>query len=333
MKVTQMADQAKDAAAATPAATAPAPAKPKLTREGMTAYRTFDSPDEANAYLAKCGEDFSDFADQPFALKGVNPETGEFDPAIYTDEMRVRVAVLKNRAETAGQPSTIKAIVVGPVPSLPAILGLNLDDADAGGLDWLQKIVDKELNHVLVRPLREAENLETAIEQMPTTRLAFITSTRDAGGIIDAYNDHYKTIGDAFAKKFKVWEKARRMLTKSELRKAMESKAFALEYFPALEDRGADGDGKARLSLFVMALQFGAALAKSKGDDPAIFDKWLATRDAQTLAASTDDEDEDDISLDDLTADFITEAEATPVAEAVTEATGEALDTTAPATT
>lgn len=291
-----MAAEGADSNAGAGSTTTPAPAaaaKPKTTLEGMTGYRTFDSTDEATTYLAKMGSELSDFAAQPFALNGVN-EQGEYDPEIYNDSMRVRVAVLKNVPRTVNgkkEPTTIKAIVVTPVPSLDSLLS---DDA---GRAWVQKIIDKELNHVAVRPLRDAENLETAIEQMPTTRAGFIESSRDAGGIMDTFNDLYKIINEKMGDKAQIWSKAR--LIKAELKKAMESTAYATEYYPALEDRG---EGKE--SLFVTALRFGQILAKHKTLDAAIFDKWLATRDAQTLASTGNDDDDDDISLDDLTADL-----------------------------
>jgi len=272
-----------------------ADAKPKTTLEGMTGYRTFDSTEDAMAYLQKCGEDFSDFGEQPFAMVGID-DAGNFDPEIYTPEMRVRVAVLRNVPRTTTvngkpvrDPTTIKAIVVTPVPTLESLM------ADEAGQSWLLKVLDKELNHVAVRPLRDAENLETAMSQMPTTRAGFIESTRDGGGIMDTFNDLHQIINDQLKKSVPIWNKAK--LIKAELKKAMESKAYATEYYPALEDRGD------KPSLFVLALQFGQKVAKNKGLAPDIFDKWLATRDAQTLKGATA-EDDNDVSLDDLTADL-----------------------------
>lgn len=294
------------------------PAAKKSTLEGMTGYRTFNTTDDATAYLAKCNEDFSDFDKQPFAMIGVD-ESGAFRPDVYTDEMRVRVAVLRNVPRTTTvngkpvrEPTTIKAIVVTPVPTLDSLM------SDEAGLAFVQKVLDKELNHVAVRPLRDAENLETAMEQVPTTRAGFIESNRDAGGIQETFNELYKTINETLSKQVPLWSKAR--LNKAELKKAMESKAYALEYYPALEDRGTDGNGKARDSLIVLALQFGIKLAKGKGMATDIFDKWLATRDAQVLAVTTGDDD-DDISLDDLVADL--GEPAAPEADANDSTTGE----------
>jgi hypothetical protein len=310
-----MTDTTVSAPNATAAASDSKPAKTVTTLEGMTGYRTFSTPDEATAYLAKCASDFSDFNDQPFALNAVN-DSGEYDPEVYTEEMRVRVAVLKNVPRTVGgkkEPTTIKAIVVTPVPTIAAILGMSADDWNAlpesAGKAWTVKVLDKELNHVAVRPLRDAENIATAIEQMPRTVGAFIESSRDAGGIMDTFNDLYQTINKKMGEKAPIWLKNR--LIKSDLKKAMESKAYASEYFPALEDRGTDGEGKARESLFVTALRFGQILAKHKGADAAIFDKWLATRDQQTLKVSETEDDDGDLSLDDLTADLTAE-DSTP---------------------
>lgn len=302
-----MADPAATPVVSGEAATPAAAAKPKTTIEGMTGYRTFPNTTEATAFLAKCNEDFADFATQPFAMIGVD-ENGAFKPDVYTPEMRVRVAVLRNVPRTVAgkrEATTIKAIVVTPVPTIPSLLGIDSTVwdtvKDSPAMAFVVKTLDKELNHIAVRPLRDAENLETAMEQVPTTLAGFIESNRDAGGILETFNDTYKTINDTLSKQVPLWSKAR--LVKAELKRAMESTAYALEYYPALEDRGTDSNGKAKDSLFVLALQFGLKLAKSKGMDTAIFDKWLATRDAQTLAASTT-EDDDDISLDDLVADM-----------------------------
>lgn len=300
---------------ATPAATAAA-AKVKTTLEGMTGYRTFDSTEEATAYLAKCGQDFADFADQPFALNKVN-DAGEYDPEAYGPDSRVRVAVLRNVPRTINgkkEPTTIKAIVVTPVPTMQAILGIDGETFEkikaTPGFAWATKVIDKELNHVAVRPLRDAENLSTAIAEMPVTLADFIESNRESGGILDTFNDLYKTINDKMAEKSAPW--ARRKPNKGDLKRCMESTAYALEYYSTLEDRGEGNE-----SLFVKALQFGIALAKHKGMDAAIFTKWLETRDAQTLATEESTDEEGDINIDDLVADLEpAAAEATDSTEA-----------------
>ncbi len=263
--------------------------------EGMDSRRMFDSTDEAAAYLNASAEKFSDFGNHAQVINGVDAD-GNFDPAIYTDSTRVMVAVLANRAAEKGKPSTVKAIVITPAPKLDAIL------SDEAGKAWLSKIIDKELNHVAVRALRTADDVESVSDQMPLSLADYISTSREStGGIMETFNVLFKGIIAAVASKAPAWAKAR--LIKSELKKAMESKAYALEYYPNLEDRGD------KPSLFVMALQLGQREAKKQGLDPAIFDKWLETRDAKPLTTKADDTDEsaDDFDLDDLA--FVAESE------------------------
>ena len=275
---------------ATPSAAAPAK-KAETVAESMAQRAIFATPDDAAAYLNTSSERFADFDSVPFVARGMDDE-GNFDPAVYTDGMRVMVSVLKNRqtdAKGEALPSTVKAIVVTPVPSLDSIL------ANAAAKDWLSGVIDKELNHIAVRALRTADDVSTVADQMPTTLEGYISSKRESGGIMETFDSLFKSIIAVLAKKSPAWAKAR--LIKTELKKAMESKGYATEYYPALEDRGTQP------SLFVMGMQFGQRIAKEQGLDPAIFDRWLATRDAKTLKADAaiagDDFDLDDLSLDD----------------------------------
>jgi hypothetical protein len=292
-------------APATPAAATP---KPKTVLEDMDSRRMFDSTTEAAAYLNSMASTLSDFGEGHDIIgKGVALElpagategddsqpVWTFDPATYTSDMRVMIAVLT--ARVPGAQSKVAAIVITPAPTLASIL------ADEAGKSWLAKIVDKELNHVAVRPLRnpkEGESLDDLAEQMPTTLAGYVTTTRE-GGILDTFNELARGIIETFAKQVKPWEKAR--LTKPELRAAMSSRAYASEYYPLLEDRGQSKKGDDLPSFFVLALTYGKQVAAVKGLDPAIFDKWLATRNEATLTtkAEGDDDDADDIDLESL---------------------------------
>jgi hypothetical protein len=253
----------------------------KTVGDDMAARRIFANPEEAANYLNQCGESFSDFANIPLAAPGIDEE-GNFDSAVYVDGMVPMVATLKN------QKTGVKAIVVAPIPTLDFLLS---DDA---GRQWVEKIIQKELNHVAVRPLRDAEDISTVVDQMPTTRDAYISSAREGGsGILETFNELYKLINSTLAGKVPVWSKAR--LIKGELKKAMESAGYAAEYYPALENRGEGKD-----SLFVVALNLGINAAKKKGMDPTIFERWLATRDAKKFSAQ-DQDDADDFDVDSLT--------------------------------
>lgn len=286
-----------DTATATPAA-------PKVLTviEDMDSRRMFNDTASAIAYLNLMSETISDFNSQTIIAKGVSAsESGEmlFDPAVYTTDMRVMISVLTQRIHEGK--SRVIAIVIVPAPTRESIL------ANEAAVQWLDKIIDKELNHVAVRALRnpkEGSNLDELSEQMPTTLNAYITSSREGGGAIETYNDLARGLIDSIGKQSKVWLKAR--LTKPELKAAMASKEYASEYYPTLEDRG---EGKE--SLFVMALNFGKQVAVSKGLAPDIFDRWLSSRDETKLTGKADgDEGEDDIDLDSLT--FVEPKAATP---------------------
>jgi hypothetical protein len=251
--------------------------------------RVFQTPEEAVAYLTNAGESYEDFADVPLAAPGIDSE-GNLDPAVYGDDMEIVVTTLKNKAK--GGTSSLKALVVFPSPKLSVLLSRE------DGLAWVTKIIHKELNHVAVRALREAEDVSTVVDQMPTTLEGFITSGREGGaGLMESFNELYKPINALLSAKAPVWAKAK--MFKNELKRAMESRGYALEFFPALEDRGTDASGEPTPSLFVRALQLSISAAKKKGLDPAIFERWLATRDQKTYTAAEQTEDEFD--LDDWT--------------------------------
>lgn len=286
--------------------------KPKTVVDDMESRRVFSSNEQgtatehATAYLARCMAEYADFESYPVAAPGLDGETGEFDPEIYTDGMNVGVAVLTQRGEGAGL-STVKAIVIYPSPSLEMVL------ASDEGRDWLStRVMDKELNHIAVRQLRKAEQIGDVVDQMPRTLDDYITSNRESGGIMQAFEDLWKGVKKTLGLKFRPWALAN--LSKKEMRRGMESRSYALENYPKLEDRG---EGKE--SLFVLAAQLGKLQATKGAMDPAIFDRWLSTRNEKEI--ETADEDEE-ISLDDLEAAFTTGATpATPAADA--DATGD----------
>jgi hypothetical protein len=254
----------------------------KTVANDMTARRVFDSTDAAAEYLAASAQTFADWPDgSESAIPVAAPGVGEagFDPAIYTDSMDVMVAKLTAERK-------VKAIVVAPIPKISVIL------ADEAGLAWATKILHKELNHVAVRALREAEDISTVIDQMPTTLLAYIESGRAGSGIMETFNELYKQINATFAAKLPVWAKYR--LIKSELKKAMESKAYAESIYAALEDYR----GK---SLFVAAIELGISAAKRKGLDPTIFERWLATRDQKVYDPAQPDDEDEAFDLDSMT--------------------------------
>lgn len=294
------------------------PAKPKTVADDMPGRRIFPNAEEAAAYLTNQGETLSDFGKMTLAAPGVDSE-GTFDPAIYTDEMDVMVSKLNK------QKGGVKAIVIAPIPKLHVLLGMTAEDYAATPADrraWIEKILHKEMSHVSVRHLRDAEDVSTVIDQMPTTITGYLESGRDSGGgIMAAFDDLYKQVNGTLAAKLPIWAKAR--LIKSDLRKAMESAGYAREFFAALEDYKGQ-------SLFVAAIKLGIGAAKRKGLDPTIFERWMESRNAKEYKPGETDDDELDLDdIDGLTDALLAndaEAEA-PAADAEAETTDAGGDT------
>jgi len=274
---------------------AAAESKAKTVIDDMDQRRLFDSTDEAAAYIAKCQEDFADFGSYPVAAAGLTEE-GDFDPDVYTDEMRVGVYVLTKRGDGPNS-TTVHCIVIAPAPKVTAFLGLTEEDVasfnNAAGVEWLTGIIDKEINHVTVRQLRKAENAQEiaeAVESMPTSLADFITSGREStSGILETFNQLWQIIKKGMGAKSKPFALAN--LSKKELRKAMESASYAATVYPQLETR-TNKKGEPE-SLFVLAATFGQMLAKQESLDSTIFDRMLSQRDEKEIAVADDEEDFD----------------------------------------
>lgn len=261
--------------------------------DDMDQRRLFADTDSAAAYIEKCQADFSDFGSYPVAAAGLTEE-GDFDPEVYTDEMRVGVYVLTKRGDGPNS-TTVHCIVIAPAPKVTAFLGLpdDTDFGNAAGLEWLTGIVDKEINHVTVRQLRKAENAQEiaeAVESMPTSLADFITSGREStSGILETFNQLWQIIKKGVGAKSKPFALAN--LSKKELRKAMESASYAATVYPQLETR-TNKKGEPE-SLFVLAATFGQLLAKQESLDSTIFDRMLAQRDEKEIEVADDGEDFD----------------------------------------
>lgn len=281
--------------------------KVKTVANDMDSRQVFATLAEAEQYLQGCASRFDDWDDQTLVAPALaTDEEGNpigFDPEVYgLDSNEIMVATLKNKGRE-GEASKMKAIVFAPIPTLDALL------ATSEGRDFVVEIVRKELNHRAVRQLRVVEDVTTVADQIPSNMGAFLSSSRSDGGILETYNELYKTINTTIGGARGVWRKAK--LTKSELRKALESKAYALEYYPALED-GRDG------SLFEAAITLGINAAKRSGMDPTIFARWQESRNAKTLTTEEDDEDELDFAA--LTDAMLSESTEDGTAEPTEEA-------------
>lgn len=267
--------------------------KPLTVIDDMDQRRLFDSVEDATGYIEKCQTEYADFNSYPVAAVGLT-ETGEFDPEVYTDDVKIAVSVLTKRGDGPNS-TTVHCIVIFPAPKLEAILGLpeGVELGNAAGADWLIGIMEKELNHVAVRQLRKAENAEEiaeAVESMPKSVNDYITSGRETtSGILETFNQLWQIIKKGMGQKSKPFALAN--LSKKELRKAMESASYAATVYPQLETRqNKKGEPE---SLFVLAASFGQLLAKQEHLDTTIFDRMLSQRDEKEISVAEDEEEFD----------------------------------------
>ena len=291
-----MADPAPEANQASTTIQPAEKAKPKMIVGDLTPQvpAFFDTIEDASNFIAQCAGTYADWEAQASKLivAGLDPESGEIDAATYPAGTRVMFHVLTNRGQPVMEngkkvgttPATVKAMIVWPVPTYESML------ADEQGIKWAQQKLDTQIAHVTVAKMRDAENIEAAARQMPgvvdvdgtpTYDMASFFAQRESGALTATYDALYKELLTGFNQRSKLWAKFR--LNKSELRKALESKAYALSIYGPLEDRGD------KPSMFVMALNAMIAAAKSNGLDPATLNTWLETRDSAT---ATDDTDE-----------------------------------------
>lgn len=264
--------------------------------DNMDSRRIFDTAEEATAYIQKCQIEYVDFAGYPVAAVGLT-DAGELDPEIYTPLMRIAVAVLTQRANSAMNPtdsSRVQCIVIYPAPKLSAILGLPESESleSSTALTWLQGVLDTEINHVAVRNLRKAANaseIADAIESMPKTLADYVTSGREStSGILETFNQLWQIIKKGIGAKSKAF--ALQNFSKKELRRAMESASYAATVYPQIETR-VNKKGEPE-SLFEVAAQFGLVLAKKATLDTTIFDRMIENRDEKEIEV-TDESDED----------------------------------------
>lgn len=277
--------------------------KPKTVAADMAQRSTFPTVTEAEQFLTASGERFTDWGKQVFVLPPnglIENEDGSagLNPELFGAEgMETMIALLREK----GKGGQVKCIVAAPVPTLEALLGVEVIPESAG-TTFARAIIHKELNHRMVRALREAADPTTVASEIPTTLAGYIESGRGDGGLMGAFNELYKQINATMSSAVNAW--AKRRLTKPELKKAMESKGYALDNYPELEEAGKAG------SLFEKAIALGRNAAKRKGLDPAIFDRWEETRATKVYEPGEDDEEELDLDLDALTDSMLAEPEA-----------------------
>lgn len=249
--------------------------------------KTFTSVDDALGYIGEIGE-YVGFGDLQQAIVGAVADADgnvTLDPAIYTDEMEIAVAVVSEKV--AGTKMKPIALAVYPTPAADAVL------ASDEGKAWVAKLIEKESNLVAMRALRKSDNIEESASAMPTTIASYITPSREAAtGVLATYEAVWKDVKALMAKKSRAWSIAN--FSKKELRRAIESASYASGTYPKVEKGGGES------SLFVFAAGLGKLLATKAGLDTAFFDNAIAKRNEHVI--NIDDED-GELTLDDLLAE------------------------------
>lgn len=312
------------------AATESKDAKAKTVAADMPQRSVFATPADAEQYLAASAERYADFgeiAEKAFvAPRLLTDDEGamSFDAEAYGAFGFATMISLLRKKGTGGQ---VKAIIAAPIPTLELLLA-SPEQVEAGelpelpktaGVEFVRAIILKELNHRAVRDVREAEDVQSVADKIPTTVEGYISSSRGDGGIMEAFDELYKDINATLSAAVPQW--ARRRFTKPELRKSLESRGYALEVYPEIEEAGVNG------SLFEKALLLGINGANRKGLDPAIFVRWQESRNAKTYDAGEDEEAELDLSA--LTEAMLADPKATDSkeGEGTTKAEAEAAPT------
>lgn len=306
---------------------APKAPKAKTVREDMAQRRIFDSADEAENYLQTLAETMTDFETvigaegERLAVRSpVIDDEGNLtlDREVYAQPgMQTMVARLDNKAKkdangkiiTAG---AVKAIVCAPVPSLELLL-FGADSIASGeaptlpdlpSVNFVRAIIQKELNHRAVKQLRDAEDVSTVVDTIPTTVEGYIESSRESGGLMEAFDETYRDAIATLAGASDAFKRRKGMLTKPEFRKACESKGYAQTVYEELEADKRNG------SLFVFGIKLMQRAATRKGLATDILDRWLATRDSKTYEQAEADEQElEALDLDALAESMLAEDE------------------------
>ncbi len=205
---------------------------------------------------------------------------GAKDGEAWPEGFNAAVILLQSQEEYINEDKEKKkrqvphTILLRPFPTVEQLL------ADSAGEKMIRSVLEKELNHRAVRPLRTADNLAAVLGEVPASIAAFCSSGRESGGsILGAFNELYAQVHDYV--KGKIDRVSRARLIKAEMKKCLENTSYANHYYTALEEAG---DFKTLLSCFI-------ALGGKKGIDVTIFESWAATRDEQSFD-SVDAEDE-----------------------------------------
>lgn len=219
-------------------------AQTNIRKSGLSGKvrKSFDSYDDA----AKAFEQVSEAAEKhglPVAAiprtvtQTVNGQEVEVDVYEGCEAIIATVGARKRNPQTGKMIPGIRGVVMFPAPRLETLLAEM--DGNEKVVDWLDKIVEKELSHVAFRPLRVSESDEgflQAVDKMPTSIDAYVISGR-----VGVDTDTFDIVWPEMRKYLREVQPALYGLlpTKAEVLKCIRSKSYALATEEALEKASA----------------------------------------------------------------------------------------------
>lgn len=272
--------------AAAPQSAPAAEAAPKALADLPTAPQIFNSFSDANAWLAGRIAEGYDFSAVPIVSQGLDSEGG-LDPEAFP--ARVSVHILRNRAVRIGdtlQPAAVKCVAIYHLPTIETAI------ATPDAREWISTVLNTAMTRKAVAKLRDADNLLDVADSLPTDDADYWAEAGRGGSGLETFDAVYGEIR-ALVMKFPVAAKSK--ISKADFKRALESRAFALALYPACEELKI---GTETRSLFLAAAVKGRALAVEKGLSPAIFDRWIETRDQVEIEPATDEAEAEPVDFD-----------------------------------
>lgn len=203
----------------------------------------------------------------------------------------VKVAVtfigVRGLKDEAGKESNgARGFAVYPLHPLDAI------QADETGLEWLWKVAEKEGSHVALRGLRNvnvalgSDALAQAAMEMPLTVSDYVEESTRESMDTTAFDTLWKQFRKMLSESAATAALVARLPSKSEVLKAIRSKAYAEETYPELESMGSF-KWMAQTMAAIIDQMRGAAI--EAGEDFELdsdeIKGWLATRDTKVFVA------------------------------------------------
>lgn len=215
------------------------------------------------------------------------PPVDQWPEEYRSDSVKVAITFIGVRGVgDDGKQNGARGFALYPLHPLDAI------QADETGIDWLWKVAEKEASHVALRGLRNVnpafgnDALAQASMDMPISVSDYVEeSTREAMDTT-AFDTLWKRFRKMLSDSAATAALVARLPSKSEVLKAIRSKAYAEETYPELESMGSFTWMASTMAAIIDNLRTQAIEAGEDFDlESDEIKGWLATRDTKVFAA------------------------------------------------